>query len=144
MASEVDLALAAGLFMGEGCISLAPAGRSSTGPKYRLSVRIGMCDKEVVHWLGERFAGSVNDVPPRRTNCREAWVWQVAARQAASFLVSIWPYLFGEKLPQAELGMEFQSRRRRGRRLSVSEREWDVAACRQMSELKRRAVGVGA
>lgn len=107
---ETDLAYAAGIIDGEGCIHIRQAVIRSTGVlRYGMECQVAMTDRRVVEWLHEYFSGSIHHhkfgVPWRK----DQWVWLVAARKAQSFLQQVLPYL-KLKREQAILALELQNR----------------------------------
>ncbi|MFA5037987.1 MAG: hypothetical protein WC479_12520 [Candidatus Izemoplasmatales bacterium] len=76
---------------------------------YRLLVQVCMIDGFIPQWLCDSFGGSIlarKGKPPRRNITQ----WQIANKQASAFLQTVLPYLRIKK-PQAEIAIEFQSKR---------------------------------
>lgn len=81
----VTLAWVAGFFDGEGSVGLYQ--RPSNGPNaYRLSVRVSQKRPEVLRLLRSMFGGSLRRSPGTPE-------WEVADRNAATFLTAIRPHL---------------------------------------------------
>lgn len=100
----------AGLFDGEGCITLTKLSRLQERcktPTYALRCRIRMTDGNVIRWLhsviGGRYYGQrVN----KMLNRKPYYEWGVAGRQGIRFLEQIYPYLRVKRL-QAEIAFEY-------------------------------------
>jgi hypothetical protein len=104
-----DLAWAAGLFEGEGCISVR---RSSKYVVLRCAV--AMTDEEAVRFFHERWNGSVH-YRDYKASQKPAWAWEVNARLAASFLTDLLPFFRTQRVRRkAELALEFQAQKLRG------------------------------
>lgn len=125
------LAYTAGLFDGEGSIVI---GVSPPNPKYEhsnpnhwLQVGITNTDKQLIDWLHNYFGGHISDNShsPSRKNQRPCWAWCVMSNQAMKFLQSILPYLQSKKA-QAELAIEFQAIRKKGKITTEILRERDA------------------
>ncbi len=83
-----DLAYCAGLFDGEGCITLTKGGDSN----YRLRLKITSTDYSVLTWLQEHFGGSIILSRKETDNNKESWDWYCKTEDQVVFLFSILPY----------------------------------------------------
>ena len=83
-----DLAYCAGLFDGEGCITLTKGGESN----YRLRLKISSTDYSVLTWLQEHFGGSINLSRKETDNNKELWDWYCKTEDQVVFLFGILPY----------------------------------------------------
>lgn len=113
---KVDLAYAAGIIDGEGCISIIKNKdpRCRRGFSYRMNVQVGMGYKEIPEWLYKSFGGRLNIVKREyATYRREISMWGLSAQEALRFLYLISPYL-KEKSEQAKIAIEFQKGKRFG------------------------------
>lgn len=103
-AKETDLAWAAGIVDGEGCIGLSRISNAH----WSLRVAVGNTDIRMINKLKGCFGGSVrlqNKKPGKDGFKRKPlWVWVLYGAKAESFLVSIMPYLCN-KADQAEIGI---------------------------------------
>lgn len=101
MPAETDLAWAAGIFDGEGCLTLVP-----TPKRRRFAVRVAVGQKysPVVKRLREIFGG---DVGQYGTGRHRQWRWKVENLAAESVLQQVRPYLV-LKGEQADLLLEFR------------------------------------
>ena len=103
--SVEQVAYAAGIIDGEGCIyarvHMLPRGTIST--YLQLSVR--MCSESVVAWLASTFGGEMYVAQPRSGTVRLAFVWQIRGAKIAPVLRSLLPYLI-EKKQRAAFAIE--------------------------------------
>lgn len=97
MATAVEIAWAAGLFEGEGCISVQRAGIKSKYNQVRLL--LSSTDKDVIDRFGSYFGGNIT-VKDRSKNLlsrKPLWEWSLGGRKdVARVLGLIGPYL-GER-----------------------------------------------
>ena len=101
---QTDLAWAAGIVDGEGCILLYRA-KTRTGDAWVLRLTVINTSQPMLQRLQEIFQlGSVRQ--RRRTNPRHKvqWTWEIAARKAEAALILLLPYLV-TKRREAELGL---------------------------------------
>lgn len=94
MVDVKELAYAAGLFDGEGSISLI---RNRANRTHSPQVSIASTDYEVVDWFRERFGGSIVTKQPRMSNHSISYDWRLTDRRALGFLEVIRPYLVIER-----------------------------------------------
>jgi len=96
--SRVDLVYTAGLFDGEGCISIPKTKPSlkyrRITPSYELQIKITNNYLPVLDWLKENYGGSIylHSVKLPR-NPHPVGDWYLTATKASEFLQSISPYL---------------------------------------------------
>ena len=83
-----DLAYCAGLFDGEGCVTLSKDGDTN----YRLRLKITSTDYAVLTWLQEHFGGSINLSRKESEYNKEAWDWVCKVEDQVVFLFGILPY----------------------------------------------------
>jgi hypothetical protein len=111
MASDTDLAWAAGFFDGEGSLGIYRKTQYHRGRKYagwHVHARVAGCCREAI----ERFAeivgeGTVRKEPRLTAGNRNVWVWCGASATAMDSLSRLLPYLT-VKREQVELGIEFR------------------------------------
>lgn len=89
-----ELAYAAGLFDGEGSISLV---RHRDNRTHSPQVSIASTDHEVVYWFQKRFGGSIVTKQPRMSNHSVSYDWRLTDRRALAFLELLRPYLVIER-----------------------------------------------
>ena len=113
---DLDIRYAAGLFDGEGWITLNKwevPGRDYI--RYQLFVGIGMVHKPVIDAMHSNFGGNVFVKRPsagQSERTRTGSIWRLSLGPAAAFLEKIVPYLIVKK-DEAELAIEFQAHMRR-------------------------------
>lgn len=113
---KTDLAYAAGIIDGEGCIGIWKRKLKQNGKEYpyrSLSVSVAMTEQWVPTWLQFAFGGSVIYFKAKQENHNPYWQWNITSNKALEFLRLILPYL-KIKRPHAELGISFQSSAFRG------------------------------
>ncbi len=113
--STEDAIYIAGLFDGEGCITLSKVSRIKERhktPTFTLRARIRMTDKNIVNWLHTTIGGNYYDARNsigRKLKCPNSkpyYEWGVACRNAIDFLIQIYPYLKVKRL-QTEIAFKF-------------------------------------
>ena len=109
----VERSYIAGLFDGEGCVSIYRAGKPyGNNYRYELLVFISNNYREPIDWLYKVFGGCIKT---RYANIEKNWrtnyIWRLNSNQAASFLKIIEPYL-RIKHEQAKLAINFQKNRK--------------------------------
>ena len=105
---EEQLVWMAGVFDGEGSISIIRSKRQTT-----LVASVGNTERELVSPFKHRFGGTtwIERRPPDKT----MFMWKISARQASAFLEEILPYLHSKrKRSIAVLAIEFQQIRKWG------------------------------
>jgi hypothetical protein len=110
--SDVDLAYAAGVFDGEGSVSLDMKQKAAHRAKHGvLRVNVTNTCEELIDWFEDKFGGHtyMND----SRSSRNVHKWQAGARVARDFLQQVLPYLI-VKRRQAEIAILFQSRKSYG------------------------------
>lgn len=134
--SQIQCAWAAGVLEGEGCIRIqvADVTDSKTGRRLKdratMSVVLAMKDERVVC----RFAGLFGATAKLRSD--GMWTVTLASARALWALQALMPYMWGDKLPQAILAVEFQSGRTPGHR-KPERHAWELDAARRISDMKR-------
>jgi hypothetical protein len=94
MVSDKEISYMAGLFDGEGSVTLVRH-RSNRTPS--LQVSVASTDYEVVLWCQKRFGGSIVTKQPRKVNHSVSYDWRLTDRQSLLFLEMIRPYLVIER-----------------------------------------------
>lgn len=90
LSPECDLAWAAGLFEGEGTITIARRGQDDT---YRLQAMVGNTDEQVVDYFHHRWGGWKTPFYGKRPGRQPGWMWLSTAGTAETFVRDIEPYL---------------------------------------------------
>jgi|WetSurMetagenome_2_1015567.scaffolds.fasta_scaffold18767_3 hypothetical protein len=91
---ECEIAYTAGLFDGEGSISLV---RQRIARFHSPQVSVANTDREVLEWLQKRWGGSIVTKQPRKVAHSVSYDWRLTDRRALSFLQLIRPYLVIER-----------------------------------------------
>lgn len=86
-----ELAYAAGVLDGEGCIKINPRGQGSRGRVLR--VEIVNTNRKLIDWMHERFGGSIQVRVPKNPKHKTLYVHNLACRDAAALLKLVRPYL---------------------------------------------------
>lgn len=90
---DTDLAYAAGLLDGEGCVNMSRLKSRCGNPYYHFKVTIANSDKAMIDWLAGRFPGKTYTYANnhRYPNAKDAHWWQAYGGEALSFLEQVEP-----------------------------------------------------
>lgn len=111
---DVDLAWAAGMFEGEGTITITGARKYS-----RSVVCLTSTDFQIVQFYQDRWPGLVIDNPQRKAAHKPARTWRLQGNFIVGFLLDILPFLRTEaEREKAELVLESQRARWAGYRMA--------------------------
>jgi hypothetical protein len=100
--NELDLAYAAGIIDGEGCISVknkkvVKKDKAISSP----CIYLCMADKELIYWFKDYFGtGYLEHRKGRQAHYKDQYRWVIEGNKCLEFLSLISPYLRGKK-PQA-------------------------------------------
>lgn len=111
MDRKEELAWAAGLIDGEGCIGIDYKRRPSDSrhPSYRLRLRLNMTHKSTVIRLKRILrAGKVRFRKAGKSRWKDQYVWSVSGKIARRILIQLLPYLC-TKLRDAKIGIKFRN-----------------------------------
>lgn len=113
--SDTECAYIAGLFDGEGCISIVRIFRKYPGAKkscemYILRVQMTNVDPRPIYPLRDRFGGWVYVTKHKNPNQRDTHVWVATSHLALKFLEAIRPWLVC-KAEQADIAINLQTSR---------------------------------
>ena len=88
----------AGLFDGEGCVSISQV--KANRNKFHVRIAIGMTDKQVIYKLRDINFGNVHKDERIRNGkkCRTMYIWSVTGPKATEFLKKIRPYVIVKKI----------------------------------------------
>ncbi len=103
---RTELAYMAGIFDGEGCISITRV-KGKTVPKYYLVCQVHMANEYMINLFRFCFRGSIFNPKKREPHHKQMWQWICTGRIAQVFLETLLPYL-RLKRAEAELGIELQ------------------------------------
>jgi len=123
---DTDLAYAAGLFDGEGCISInkvKPNRNPNLKPGFQLRCSISITDEETANWFKEMFGGYV--MFRQRARAQDYWQWVVTSNGAYEFLKVLQEWLRLKK-PQAEIGIAFTEHRKDNAKYNKTQEYWDT------------------
>lgn len=95
MAKDVDLAYAAGIFDGEGSVSVSYRLQSarSKNQTFGVKVSVSQVDPEVITWLKDTFGGTCDSYKGSSKRAKIVFRWTLHCRKAADFLEAIVPFL---------------------------------------------------
>jgi hypothetical protein len=140
--TDTDLAWAAGIIDGEGCISIfkcSPKSKPGSQRSYTLYVRVGNSSFPMTKKLQRLFGGGIGFRPAGRWKSKlPEYKWNVSTHKAVSCLKLILPYLVAKK-DQAEVGIEFSKTTKSPGRRGYTDEETRVrhAMYESISALKR-------
>ena len=108
-----DLIWAAGLFDGEGCISLSKRTpqrlNKAVSYNYALILKVAMCHKDTVMRLHRMFGvGTLHNQRLQAAHLSRAWIWFCNRDDAEIVIHKLRPWLF-TKARDAELALQFLS-----------------------------------
>lgn len=141
--NPVNLAYAAGLLDGEGCIYIhRTTEETKNGLRYgySLGVTMKMVDREPIAFMSELFGGRIYDKRVTGTMRRPQYAWRLQGLPALNCLVLMRPYL-RSKAAQADLGIAFGERMAMvgnpgSAQHSPEMKAWQDACYLQMRQLK--------
>lgn len=113
--TPTELAYIAGLFDGEGTISLIgnQGHRTKPAPNGYVSARVEISNtnRVLIDWLQVRLGGQVHTTGKYSPTCKQGYKWRAAMTQPAlDILEAVLPYLV-IKRAQAEIVLEYGKRR---------------------------------
>lgn len=109
------LAFIAGVFEGEGSISISSLGGKSWNKRtdYSLKVRISNTDRNLLDWIVDNYGGKI--YKSTTVNNKIVWAWSVHTQKAENFLNTMMPYLICKK-ERAKIALEFRRTKDNGHR----------------------------
>ena len=90
MICDAEAAYAAGIFDGEGSVSVT---RSHVGRWPSPQVSVASTDYELMEWLKLRFGGSISTKQPRQPQHSLSYDWKLTDRRALHFLQVVRPFV---------------------------------------------------
>jgi len=132
--SESELAWMAGLFEGEGTITIvSSSSRNTTTPRVMLT----MTDRQLIELIQSWFGGYVTQNKQKSPNHKVAFTWSAGSSlYVARFIKSVMPYLHSERVRQkAEIVLRDADGRVRGGDSSEyrDERRHNLAVIRELN-----------
>lgn len=107
---RLSLAYYAGLFDGEGCVSINKVkGYNGRKDSFQLRVSVSSTNREVLVRLHMKFGGTLLE-KKSRPKAQPSWQWAMTSKMARDFLTLLQPYLI-IKSEQARIGILFQGER---------------------------------
>jgi hypothetical protein len=135
--SDRELSWAAGLFEGEGTVTIATGGASRLYT--RLVVTLSSTDEEIVAFFQDRWPGTITTrLPPGNT--RMAYTWFLSAWRAQVFIEQVLPFVVTTRVrAKMELAIEAQSTKQQGTRKNcIQYREEQETFRLRMKALNKR------
>lgn len=129
----------AGVFDGEGYISIHRKVTQKGYIGYSLLAGVNMVDKEPPELFHKYFGGGLHLRISKDSSTRPDWRWRVDGKLAYNFIKSIKPYLRVKKI-KADLGMEFQETKKHYNWKPAKEKQDEVNAYLKMKQLNRRGI----
>ena len=117
MTDALELAYLAGIFDGEGSVSILRCKRGDHRASYSLRVSVANTHLPTLDTLKEMFGGGISQKD--KTHQRDCWSWYCGGKVAARCLRTLLPYL-RIKVQQAEMGVAFQEEQQRNRAIYYS------------------------
>lgn len=105
--AEADIIYLAGLFDGEGSVSLNRYRRNGGNHRCILKIHLSSTDRSVISWLQENFGGSVTIVGAINGH-KELHRWSLVSSAASDLLYDMLPYL-RIKEEHAFIGIDWQA-----------------------------------
>lgn len=140
---DVEVAYTAGVIDSDGYIGIykQKAKDYKNGYVYVLRVGVGSTNLNILNWLKSHYGGSNCSYPHKNKKWKQLHRWQLGNQQAKKFLKAIYPYLIIKK-EQAEISIEFQSRKRTfgPRERTMEELLFDELDYNKMRKLNKRGV----
>lgn len=111
MITELERAYLAGLFDGEGCLSIVEdtsKKKITPTPVLTLVAVVSSCDKFILdYWKNKTGIGSVNLSKKASGNARDGFAWVVSGKSAVDLINLMYPYLLIKK-DEADIAYRFQ------------------------------------
>lgn len=105
---QTDYRYVAGLFDGEGSVSIATSKRPSGRPYFYMRVRINMANRNIIEQLHKAYGGCVVKTRPKGGVGHPIYNWQLSGRGAKSFLLGIREHSICKR-EVIDIGLEFIS-----------------------------------
>lgn len=138
-ATREELAWVAGLFEGEGTVSIIYV--RTKGARYtRIMVSVANTDPDVLELFQRLWPVKTLRKIKARPRCKPVWLWRLEARQAVPFLLDIRPFIKTRRvMEKVDLALEYQSTKRGpGRAGSTAYRALHASYLSQMRALNHR------
>lgn len=121
--TDMKLAYMAGLFDGEGCVSINKVNaKNYKRPGFQLRASISITHEETSSLFQNAFGGTHKMIT--RARAQDYWQWVIVARKARDFLEQIEPFLVIKK-PVAKFGIQFQNYRDDSQQYNKTDEYWN-------------------
>lgn len=97
MRTNLDIRYVAGLFDGEGCVSILKNGIGRRNPLYQLHAIISMTHKVTLQRIRQRFGGSLYEVERDVLTRQTSWRLDISGLKARIFFCALYPYVVIKK-----------------------------------------------
>jgi hypothetical protein len=132
---EIDLAYAAGIIDGEGCVSVKNKKKNGISIP---CIYLAMADKELILWFQEYFNGGyIALVKKQKPHYKQQYRWVVEGQKCLTILQLLLPYLRGKKPQAVELLTWPEIKMFRGRPLSEEDVLKRASITQKLKDLKR-------
>lgn len=120
---KADIYYLAGLFDGEGCVTLGKANNNYT-PTYHLNVNIVNTNEALIRWVHSVVGkGGVSQKTRENDHWKDCFTWKVNGEHAVEFIKRIYPYLKVKKA-QAEIAIKYgETIKLKGLRMRLTDQE---------------------
>ena len=136
---KTDLAYFAGIFDGEGHISLSRQhGKRTRKITFQLIVGMANTNEWICNQMKFTFGGSIQPVESKG-NQKPYYQWRIVSRQAFNFLTAVIPYLHLKKA-QAEIGLKLQAHKGHSKFPSKDYLDFEQELKVAISTLNRRGI----
>ena len=124
--SDTELAYAAGLFDGEGCIDIRRIERKSAAsrsPSFQLRCSVAMTHLPTIELLFNSFGGALMH-QRERTPYKQLFTWRITDTLCKPFLEAVYPFLKTKKY-EAWLALEYEASKTKSvnRKLQLTQEE---------------------
>lgn len=133
------LAYTAGIVDGEGCITILNKWDSRSKTYDKVQVDVTNTNEWICQWLKMQFGGVVRMCKPHKSNWKPTFKWILEGDKAMAFLRLILPYL-NIKKPNAEVAINYQSKRKIGGHYSPAEKVLLEADRVRMKHLNKKGI----
>ena len=104
---QTDLAYAAGLIDGEGCITIVRKHvRYGNGFEYRVRLHVANTNQVVLLFLERLLGGKIYTQPKMQSHWKQCWYWYMDGSYAVDALRLVSPYLLAKKA-EAQLAIAY-------------------------------------
>lgn len=137
--SKTELAWCAGLFDGEGSISIAlvgPVHKDGLRTGKAMHIDITMTDKSTLEVFSRLFGGTVlGPYKRKKSTHRDSYKWRLINHKALTFLIQVEPYMH-TKRDQAQVALRWPLVAKQGDRFTPEQRQLRLDLHTQLRALK--------